>query len=86
MAVPVHGERARVRRAPGKQHTEVAARDAVLAAALTGTVAVVDDLDRDMWAGVVPLRHVWGEPRPAPDLRPGLAVPAYVGAWAQGHA
>ena len=224
MAAPVHGERTRVRRAPDKQHTEVAARDAVLAAALTGTVAVVDDgqpfalpvavapdtdpatgaarllvhgstgsrlfrllaagapacmtvtlldglvlarsqfessmhyrcvvvlgrfapvaaddtaralqvvtehlmpgrstdarpasrketaatlllalplaewslkvsagdpdddpddLDRDVWAGVVPLRQVWGEPRPAPDLRPGLAVPAYVGAWAQGRA
>lgn len=30
------------------------------------------DLDREVWAGVVPLEHRWGEPVPAP----GVAVPA----------
>lgn len=44
------------------------------------------DLDREVWAGVVPLRQVWGEPRPAPDLRHRLPVPAYVGAWPEGRA
>ncbi|HET8614830.1 MAG TPA: pyridoxamine 5'-phosphate oxidase family protein [Actinomycetales bacterium] len=40
-----------------------------------------DDLDRPVWAGVVPLRRAWGAPVPAPDLRFDLPVPAYVGAW-----
>lgn len=44
------------------------------------------DLDRPVWAGVVPLRQVWGEPRPAPDLRAPLPVPGYVGAWPEGRA
>ena len=44
------------------------------------------DLDRPVWAGVVPLRQVWGEPRPAPDLRHPVPVPAYVGAWPEGRA
>ena len=44
------------------------------------------DLDRPVWAGVVPLRQVWGEPRPAPDLREALPVPGYVGAWPEGRA
>jgi nitroimidazol reductase NimA-like FMN-containing flavoprotein (pyridoxamine 5'-phosphate oxidase superfamily) len=39
------------------------------------------DLALDVWAGVVPLREVFGEPTDAPGLRPGLAVPAYVRAW-----
>lgn len=44
------------------------------------------DLDRPVWAGVVPLRHVWGAPRPAGDLRVDAPVPAYVGAWPEGRA
>lgn len=43
------------------------------------------DLDRPVWAGVVPLHHGWGEPRPAADLVHGVAVPAYVYGWAQGR-
>lgn len=31
-----------------------------------------------VWAGVLPLRQVWGEPIPAGDLEPGLDVPADV--------
>ena len=46
-----------------------------------------EDLDRPVWAGVVPLRHVWGEPMDAPDLLAGL--PAPIGAlagWPEGRA
>jgi uncharacterized protein len=37
-----------------------------------------EDLDLPVWAGVLPLRVVSGEPVPAPDLRGGPAVPRYV--------
>lgn len=30
------------------------------------------------WAGVLPLRQVFGEPVPAPDLAPGIATPDHV--------
>lgn len=39
------------------------------------------DLDLAIWAGVVPLHEVLGEPVPAPDLRGRPEVPAYVRAW-----
>ncbi|MEP6761689.1 MAG: pyridoxamine 5'-phosphate oxidase family protein [Sporichthyaceae bacterium] len=41
----------------------------------------VEDLSRDVWAGVVPVRETYGEPQPAPDLRPGTPLPGYVGSW-----
>ena len=44
------------------------------------------DLDRPVWAGVVPLHHTWGEPVPAPDLADGIAVPAALAAWPAGRA
>ncbi|MGW0245581.1 pyridoxamine 5'-phosphate oxidase family protein [Nocardia goodfellowii] len=31
-----------------------------------------------VWAGVLPLQQVWGEPIPAPDLEPGIETPATV--------
>lgn len=37
-----------------------------------------EDLELDVWAGVVPLRLAMGEPQPAPDLRDGIAAPAYL--------
>ena len=37
----------------------------------------VEDLALDVWAGVIPLGTVAGEPEPAPDLTPGIAPPAY---------
>jgi len=43
------------------------------------------DLDRPVWAGVVPLHQVWGEPLPAPDLRRGIPVPAYIATWPEGR-
>jgi len=40
-----------------------------------------EDLELPVWAGVLPLRVVQGEPEPAPDLRPGLDTPDYVTAY-----
>ena len=37
-----------------------------------------EDVEGDAWAGVVPLVSSYGEPRPAPDLRPGIDVPPSV--------
>jgi nitroimidazol reductase NimA-like FMN-containing flavoprotein (pyridoxamine 5'-phosphate oxidase superfamily) len=34
-----------------------------------------EDLGRDTWAGVVPLRLTAGEPIPAPDIRPDIPPP-----------
>jgi nitroimidazol reductase NimA-like FMN-containing flavoprotein (pyridoxamine 5'-phosphate oxidase superfamily) len=44
------------------------------------------DLDRPVWAGVVPLHHTWGTPITAPDLaQPWPAPPALAG-WPEGRA
>ena len=37
-----------------------------------------EDVAGEAWAGVVPLLTSFGEPQPAPDLRPGISVPASV--------
>jgi nitroimidazol reductase NimA-like FMN-containing flavoprotein (pyridoxamine 5'-phosphate oxidase superfamily) len=37
-----------------------------------------EDLGLPVWAGVVPIRQVVGEPQAAPDLRDGVPVPAYI--------
>jgi nitroimidazol reductase NimA-like FMN-containing flavoprotein (pyridoxamine 5'-phosphate oxidase superfamily) len=37
-----------------------------------------EDIAGDAWAGVVPLGTAHGAPRPAPDLRAGIEVPASV--------
>jgi hypothetical protein len=36
------------------------------------------DIAGDAWAGVVPMGVAYGEPLPAPDLRPGIDVPPSV--------
>jgi uncharacterized protein len=36
------------------------------------------DVAGDAWAGVVPMTTVYGEPKPAPDLTPGIEVPQSV--------
>jgi nitroimidazol reductase NimA-like FMN-containing flavoprotein (pyridoxamine 5'-phosphate oxidase superfamily) len=41
----------------------------------------VEDLTRNVWAGVVPVRETYGEPLPAPDLPAGTEVPGYVLGW-----
>ena len=40
-----------------------------------------EDLDLPVWAGVLPLHEVAGDPVPAPDLRGEPALPAYVDTW-----
>jgi uncharacterized protein len=37
-----------------------------------------EDIASDAWAGVVPMTTGYAAPRPAPDLRAGIAVPASV--------
>lgn len=37
-----------------------------------------EDLDQDVWAGVVPIEMMVGEPVPAPDLRRGIDLPDYL--------
>ncbi|MBA9003983.1 pyridoxamine 5'-phosphate oxidase family protein [Thermomonospora cellulosilytica] len=41
-----------------------------------------DDYSLDVWAGVVPVRQVLGEPVPDPLLPPGIPVPRHVAALA----
>lgn len=40
------------------------------------------DLDADVWAGVIPLTTEVGAPVSNPDLKPGVAVPAYIEEYA----
>lgn len=37
-----------------------------------------EDRDLDVWAGVIPMRLVYGEPDPVPDLRQDIEVPDYI--------
>jgi uncharacterized protein len=43
-----------------------------------GVVDEPEDYDLDVWAGVIPVRSVFGAPQPDPDLRPGIEVPRHV--------
>jgi uncharacterized protein len=43
-----------------------------------------DDLGSGIWAGVIPIQLVAGDPIPAPDLETGVAVPASVRTFRQG--
>lgn len=71
-----------------RRHTdrELAATQVLALAIETWSLKVSDgwpddppeDVAGDAWAGVVPLTAYYGEPMPAPDLRPGIAVPASV--------
>jgi nitroimidazol reductase NimA-like FMN-containing flavoprotein (pyridoxamine 5'-phosphate oxidase superfamily) len=45
-----------------------------------------EDLERPVWAGVVPLRHSWDTPVTAPDLANGLPAPAALLDWPEGRA
>ena len=40
-----------------------------------------DDYRLDVWAGILPLHTVPGEPIGDPLLRPGVQAPGYVTAW-----
>jgi uncharacterized protein len=37
-----------------------------------------EDLDRDVWAGVLPVAMTFGEPVPDPRLRDGIEMPAHI--------
>ena len=37
-----------------------------------------EDMDLPVWAGIVPIRQMVGEPQDAPDLRDGVPVPGYI--------
>jgi uncharacterized protein len=37
-----------------------------------------EDLDLDVWAGVLPMSVVFGEPQTDPDVRPEIPVPAHI--------
>lgn len=41
---------------------------------------LAEDVAGDAWAGIVPVREVYGPARPAPDLRHGIPVPPSVAA------
>jgi nitroimidazol reductase NimA-like FMN-containing flavoprotein (pyridoxamine 5'-phosphate oxidase superfamily) len=79
----VPGHNARVR-APTRQ--ELAATAAVRipideASAKVRTGDPIDDagdMDADVWAGIIPLRTMVGEPVSSTDLKPGIEVPDYV--------
>jgi hypothetical protein len=43
------------------------------------------DLDREVWAGIVPLHHTWGEPVAAPDLAAPYPVPPQIAGWQDGR-
>jgi nitroimidazol reductase NimA-like FMN-containing flavoprotein (pyridoxamine 5'-phosphate oxidase superfamily) len=45
-----------------------------------------EDLAEPVWAGIVPMVHLWGAPRDAVDLAPGIAPPAYLANWPTGRA
>lgn len=45
-----------------------------------------EDLGSPVWAGIVPLTHVWGEPRAAANLAPGIPPPDYLDQWPTGRA
>lgn len=43
------------------------------------------DLDRPVWAGIVPLHHTWGTPLDAPDLAEPYPVPPQIADWPAGR-
>lgn len=45
-----------------------------------------EDLGSPIWAGVVPMTHLWGAPRAAANLAVGIAPPAYLIDWSTGRA
>jgi nitroimidazol reductase NimA-like FMN-containing flavoprotein (pyridoxamine 5'-phosphate oxidase superfamily) len=45
-----------------------------------------EDYALDVWAGVVPVRQVYGEPVPDPVLRSGIPVPDHIAGWLSGEA
>ena len=44
-----------------------------------------EDMDSPLWAGVIPIKHTFGTPRDAADLKPGIPVPGYIAEWTNGR-
>lgn len=40
-----------------------------------------EDAEWPIWAGVIPSTTIWGPPRPAPNLDPGIALPDHVATY-----
>lgn len=40
-----------------------------------------EDLAATVWAGVVPIKSIYGDPMPATNLREGIQVPEYISRW-----
>lgn len=43
------------------------------------------DFTHPVWAGVLPIKHILGEPIPDPNLSPGIALPNYISRWPEGR-
>ena len=39
------------------------------------------DIGEPVWAGVLPIQQVFGEPIPASNLNPGIEPPTYIKNW-----
>jgi len=79
--VPGHWEHIRWPNDAEMKQTAVLAIDLVEASAKVRVGAPVDDeedVDLPVWAGVLPLHLEHGAPLPAPDVAPGIDVPAHV--------
>jgi hypothetical protein len=57
---------------------------AKIAASPPGGTDPIEDRTWPVWAGLLPIRIVTGEPLPAPDLPPGMAVPDHARAFRPG--
>jgi nitroimidazol reductase NimA-like FMN-containing flavoprotein (pyridoxamine 5'-phosphate oxidase superfamily) len=44
-----------------------------------------EDLDSEVWGGIVPLHHVWGEPVTAPGIPGSPVVPQALSVWPEGR-
>ena len=71
-----------------RRPTEVELRKTSVVAVPLGTISAkvsagppeddVADLGTGVWAGVVPMTTVYGDPEPSPDLEPNVEVPDYL--------
>jgi nitroimidazol reductase NimA-like FMN-containing flavoprotein (pyridoxamine 5'-phosphate oxidase superfamily) len=45
----------------------------------------VEEYSLPIWAGVLPIKHTYGEPIPDPTLIPGTPIPDYLSRWPEGR-
>jgi nitroimidazol reductase NimA-like FMN-containing flavoprotein (pyridoxamine 5'-phosphate oxidase superfamily) len=87
--VPGRWEHVRAPSAQEMKGTQVLALPLDEASAKVRTGPPVDDdedMDREVWAGELPLTLQVGEPRPDPQLEPDIALPRHVAAWSASRA